>query len=164
MEHSRFNELSKSMQDEILTLINKIASHPTTDSITIVKEAQEKIVEQFFDRQRKLTLMNKIASQNQDTHTMKTYKLRAEVYSDIDGFITFMKEVKLIPMKNVIIDKRGCELNCELTFTTNISINEIKRLLRCFPDTHVMRETLAPIDEYTGDDTEYDSEDEDDSE
>ena len=90
---------------------------------------------------------------------MNTYKLRSETYNDVDGFITYMKEVKLVPMENVIIDKQYLTINkdikipipdCELTFTTNISINEIKRLLRCFPDTHVMYQTLALIDEYTG--------------
>ena len=143
MERSRFNELSKSLQDEILTLIAKIASHPNVDSLTILKVAQEKIVEQFHDRHTMNTY--KLRDEN-------TYKLRAETYTDIDGFITYMEECRLVPMEDIVINKR----ELELTFTTNVSIDEIKRILKCFPDTHVMRETVALIDEYTGDRTYHD--------
>ena len=84
---------------------------------------------------------------------MKTYKLRAETIIDISNlmnelFCTFneMGEFKVSPF---IV--KGTRLHdCSLEFESEVSLELIKAVVAKIPDGHVMLETVALKENYTG--------------
>jgi hypothetical protein len=77
----------------------------------------------------------------------KTYKLRAEGLND---FLAFLQNDMYFKMKYFTIEPTGFP-DVVVTFETSSSLSEIKEKLREVPDSHVMLQTVKPINEYTGD-------------
>jgi len=73
-----------------------------------------------------------------------TYKLRAECKFDLDLFIKIanLSEIKIIQIEDYP--------DCELEFSSDKSIEELRDLMLGVPDSHVMRETLNEFKNYTG--------------
>jgi hypothetical protein len=76
----------------------------------------------------------------------KTYKLRAEGLND---FLAFLQNDMYFKMKSFTIEPIGVP-DVIVTFETSSSLSEIKEKLKEVPDSHVMLETVKPINEYTG--------------
>ena len=76
-------------------------------------------------------------------NTMTTYKFRSECLHDIS------KLLELLPLK-IKIEKTSMFPDCIAEITSELSMAEIKQVMRKVPDSHVMIETIAPIAEYTG--------------
>lgn len=74
------------------------------------------------------------------------YKLRAECSHDVARFISathqHLSELKMTRMKNIP--------DVELEFETEFPLNKVITSLKVVPDSHVMWQTVKPIDEYTG--------------
>ena len=82
----------------------------------------------------------------------KTYKLRAEGLND---FLAFLQAGMYMRIKSFTIQPIGVP-DVVVTFETDASLSEIKSKLREVPDSHVMLQTVKPINEYTGErDEEY---------
>jgi len=77
---------------------------------------------------------------------LNTYKLRAE---GLDDFLTFLQEGMYMRMKSFTVEPVGVP-DVVITFVTDASLSEIKSKLREIPDSHVMLETVKPINQYTG--------------
>lgn len=77
------------------------------------------------------------------------YKLRAECSHDIEQFKQWMEG----DTWNHQQDKDQNFPDVELTFDSALSQEKINSVLRLIPDSHVMIETLKPIEEYTGERT-----------
>lgn len=75
---------------------------------------------------------------------MSRYKFRAECLHDI---IQLMERV---PLLNVKIVKPDIIPDCTAEITTDLSIADIKNVMREIEDSHVMIETITPISKYTG--------------
>jgi hypothetical protein len=78
---------------------------------------------------------------------VKTYKLRAEGLND---FLAFLQQGMYIKIKSFTVEPIGIP-DVVVTFITDSSLSEIKSKLKKVPDSHVMLETVKPINEYTGD-------------
>lgn len=76
----------------------------------------------------------------------KTYKLRAEGLND---FLAFLQNDMYFKMKYFTIEPTGFP-DVVVTFETSSSLSEIKEKLKEVPDSHVMLQTVKPINEYTG--------------
>lgn len=76
----------------------------------------------------------------------KTYKLRAEGLND---FLAFLQNDMYFKMKSFTIEPTGFP-DVVVTFETSSSLSEIKEKLKEVPDSHVMLQTVKPINEYTG--------------
>ncbi len=77
---------------------------------------------------------------------LNTYKLRAE---GLDDFLSFLKTGMYMRMKSFTIEPIGVP-DVVVSFVTDASLSEIKSKLREVPDSHVMLETIKPINKYTG--------------
>jgi hypothetical protein len=75
-----------------------------------------------------------------------TYKLRAECSGDIARFI--MQSHAMIT--DFVMAKNKGYPDCELLFNSSEEVDAINVLLDMVPDSNVMKETLAPIEQYTG--------------
>lgn len=73
-----------------------------------------------------------------------SYKMRAECMED---FCRFLSRVHAISFK---VEKLGSFFDIVATFTTNLSLDEIKQKISTIPDGHVMLETITFESEYTG--------------
>jgi hypothetical protein len=78
---------------------------------------------------------------------VKTYKLRAEGLND---FLAFLQQGMYMKIKSFTVEPIGIP-DVVVTFITDSSLSEIKSKLKKVPDSHVMLETVKPINEYTGD-------------
>jgi hypothetical protein len=78
--------------------------------------------------------------------SLNTYKLRAEGLND---FLSFLQEGMYMRMKSFTIEPTGV-FDVVVSFVTDASLSEIKSTLKKVPDSHVMLETVKPINEYTG--------------
>jgi len=76
----------------------------------------------------------------------KTYKLRAEGLND---FLAFLQNDMYFKIKYFTIEPIGVP-DVVVTFETSSSLSEIKEKLKEVPDSHVMLQTVKPINEYTG--------------
>jgi len=81
-----------------------------------------------------------------DSGRNKVYKLRAEGLND---FLAFLQKGMYMRVKSFTIKPIGIP-DVEVSFETDASLSEIKSKLREVPDSHVMLETVKPINEYTG--------------
>lgn len=93
----------------------------------------------------------------------KTYKLRAETIDDVFRFLRRFKQ-KLWGIKieqQFLSPAQGQELgefqqtgipipDVTFEFKTKVTLQEIIATLKKVPDSHVMRQTVNPINEYTG--------------
>lgn len=77
---------------------------------------------------------------------LNTYKLRAEGLND---FLSFLQTGMYMKMKSFTIEPIGVP-DVVVSFVTDASLSEIKSKLKEVPDSHVMLETIKPINEYTG--------------
>ena len=77
---------------------------------------------------------------------VKTYKLRAEGLND---FLAFLQTGMYMKIKSFTVEPIGVP-DVVVTFETESSLSEIKSKLREIPDSHVMLQTVMPINEYTG--------------
>jgi hypothetical protein len=75
---------------------------------------------------------------------MTKYKLRAECKFDLDLFI------KIANLNDYQIIEIEDYPDCELEFSSDQSIKELRDLMLGIPDSHVMRETIQELDRYTG--------------
>lgn len=75
------------------------------------------------------------------------YKLRAEGLND---FLAFLQKGMYFRVKSFTIEPMGIP-DVVVTFETDASLSEIKSKLREVPDSHVMLETVKPVNAYTGD-------------
>lgn len=74
------------------------------------------------------------------------YKLRAECIMDITRII----DVAGVHMNNFKMDKHKDLPDAEFEFDIDLELSEIIAILKNIPDSHVMYETVKPIEEYTG--------------
>ena len=80
------------------------------------------------------------------------YKLRAECAHDVEQFI---KKMEGYSWNHKVLPIVGYP-DVEFTFDSAVNKERIKDILRMIPDSHVMIETLKPLEEYTGERTEQD--------
>jgi hypothetical protein len=102
-----------------------------------------------YERQMKAKLAEKGQMSNGggvDFGNNKVYKLRAEGLND---FLAFLQKGMYMRVKSFTIKPIGVP-DVEVSFETDASLSEIKSKLREVPDSHVMLETVKPINEYTG--------------
>jgi len=78
--------------------------------------------------------------------SLNTYKLRAEGLND---FLSFLQTGMYMRMKSFTIEPIGVP-DVVVSFVTDASLSEIKSKLKEVTDSHVMLETIKPINEYTG--------------
>lgn len=74
---------------------------------------------------------------------MNTFKFRAEALCDVTGFLE-----QFIPTKATIIFEM--EMDVECIIETVAEIDEVIAYMDMVPDSHVMIQTIKPINEYTG--------------
>ena len=84
---------------------------------------------------------------NVETGNLKMYKLRAEGLND---FLAFLQNDMYFRIKSFTVQPIGVP-DVVVSFETDASLTEIKSKLREIPDSHVMLQTVKPINEYTGD-------------
>ncbi len=75
---------------------------------------------------------------------MNTYKFRAECVYDVYQF------TRLGHAENVMLALHNTLPDVEVTFETKMNLRNVKRLLAKVVDGHVMLETVAPVELYTG--------------
>jgi hypothetical protein len=78
------------------------------------------------------------------------YKLRAEGLND---FLAFLQNGMYFRVKSFTVEIIGVP-DVVVSFETDASLSEIKSKLREIPDSHVMLQTIEPINEYTGERTD----------
>jgi hypothetical protein len=82
---------------------------------------------------------------------MNKFKLRSECYHDIDLFVrALVARLGQLKFTAEIADRPLPMFDMTLEFETKLGMNDIKEILKEVPDSHVMLETLALADEYTG--------------
>lgn len=79
---------------------------------------------------------------------MKAYKLRAECLNDVIQLILTNKEKKQFfnPINITSSELDGCDLD----FQSNSTLEEIRSTIATLDDGHVMSETVALREDYTG--------------
>lgn len=77
------------------------------------------------------------------------YKLRAECAHDVEQFI---KKMEGYTWNHKVLPIVGYP-DVEFTFDSAVNRERIQSILRTIPDSHVMIETLKPLDKYTGERT-----------
>lgn len=81
---------------------------------------------------------------------MTTYKFRAECYDDVEQF----EELADNLISHVIVTVAYPEIfghpDVIVTFDSEQSIESLIALMQYVDDSHVMHQTLKPINEYTG--------------
>jgi hypothetical protein len=88
---------------------------------------------------------------NSKCANMTTFKMRAESFYDALKFTETFYDNKGDIIDMQITSFREYSLGgCELEITTTHSLESIQKILNSLSDSHVMSETLAPIDDYTG--------------
>jgi hypothetical protein len=97
-----------------------------------------------------------------------TYKLRAECENDITRFQKAMiknnKTITKVSMEHQTLEMGDVSFplpDVDFVFTSTNSLQEIKAVLKTVVDGHVMEETVAGLEDYTGERT-YGADDEDD--
>lgn len=75
-----------------------------------------------------------------------TYKLRAE---GLDDFLAFLRTGMYMKIKSFTVEPIGVP-DVVVSFVTDASLSEIKSKLKEVRDSHVMLETIKPINQYTG--------------
>lgn len=76
---------------------------------------------------------------------LKKYKLRAECLDDLIKLDEKQKNLQFVD-----IDFKEGFPDCELTFKSELRIDELKHILMTIEDGHVMVETLQLEENYTG--------------
>ncbi len=77
---------------------------------------------------------------------MKTFKFKAEAPVDVQT----LKYIMLHQMQSVKVKDLYEGWDCEVTFETKLSIEQVKENMRLVEDSHVMIQTIQPIEKYTG--------------
>jgi hypothetical protein len=111
-----------------------------------IEEAGERLANQERAIIQARIKVNKMA-QGGEVGDVKTYKLRAEGLND---FLAFLQQGMYMKIKSFTVEPIGIP-DVVVTFITDSSLSEIKSKLKKVPDSHVMLETVKPINEYTGD-------------
>lgn len=75
-----------------------------------------------------------------------TYKFRAECIHDVLAFFEKNPDV----VDSYTIEKGNIGPDCVVSFESRVCYDELCRRLRHLQDSHVMLETLRPIEQYTG--------------
>ncbi len=75
---------------------------------------------------------------------MNTFKFRAECVADVYRF------VRLGHATNVVVALHNTLPDVTVTFDSTLGLESVKRLMAKIVDGHVMRETVAPVELYTG--------------
>lgn len=78
---------------------------------------------------------------------MKKYKLRAEGINDVLQFLYNQQEMGIHSAK---IKTRSVVPDVEVTFKSEMELDQIKTFLESIPDGHVMVDTVALEKDYTG--------------
>lgn len=85
---------------------------------------------------------------------MHKYKLRAECFRDIQRFLDLVlanSDQQLgIVIDFATLNNGGRLPSATLELETDLTLAQLSSLLNEVPDSHVMRETIAPADQYTG--------------
>jgi hypothetical protein len=89
-----------------------------------------------------------------------TYRLRSECIGDIQRFQKVMnkikKEITTVELEHQYLEIGDAKVpipDMLFTFKSIHHLQEIKHVLKCLPDAHVMEETLATLENYTGERT-----------
>lgn len=91
---------------------------------------------------------------------MKHFKLRAECFYDVIVFLNKLNKINKLHKVNfykvwgIKIEQWDSLPDVEFEFKTRLSSDEIIAVLMKQVDSHVMMNTLLPIDEYTGESTD----------
>jgi len=75
------------------------------------------------------------------------FKLRAECLNDA---IQFIRSRKIKNLWHVKIEQEELYPDVDFEFNTKMSLKEILIILSTIPDSHVMMDTINPIEKYTG--------------
>lgn len=100
--------------------------------------------------------MNKLLklAQELDSKYSNEYKCRAECLTDVDRFLGACKRARVkvtdIRIKPIYIDNTTLIPDVEFTFSCLEDIKSLKHILSTVPDGHVMHETLAKLEDYSG--------------
>ena len=81
----------------------------------------------------------------QTRNDMNTYALRAEAPRDIMLFIKAIRNESAF--KQLLIPD---DVDASLVFLSGLSLDELRECIGGIDDGHVMRQTVMPISEYTG--------------
>lgn len=76
------------------------------------------------------------------------YKLRSECLSDVQKAIDAFN-IQLKTATITFIDSKNIP-DCEFEFDTDLALDEIIMRLQDIEDSHVMYQTVKPIEKYTG--------------
>lgn len=81
------------------------------------------------------------------------YKLRAECLHDVVEFVGSLYRIDYTTLdfmvSPLVVDGRRLP-DVELIFRTELSLNTLKEVLKNQSDSHVMLETINPVELYTG--------------
>lgn len=77
------------------------------------------------------------------------YKLRAECSDDIDKLRELVDDIDIVYFKRHKIGDQFIS-DCTIEFTTKLMLKDIRSVIAKIEDGHVMRQTVQPIDLYTG--------------
>ena len=77
------------------------------------------------------------------------YKLRAECPTDTARLLLTFAEANINVPEFSQVQHHG-HPDVELVFSTVQALDDLYEVIRRLPDSHVMLETIAPFDEYTG--------------
>lgn len=86
---------------------------------------------------------------------MPTYKLRAECIQDVDVLLNTIRP-KLYTWKiEPFVFMNGSHRvvgppDCECEIEADMTLNELRRVIATIQDSHVMLETVAVVEDYTG--------------
>jgi len=89
---------------------------------------------------------------------VSNYKLRGECYVDVAQFLEKLidkcnSEIRHHRFEtiNIFQDPDKCGFpDCDLEFSTTLSLEQIRDLLKLIPDSHVMLQTVELAENYTG--------------
>lgn len=77
------------------------------------------------------------------------YKFRAEAEADAIKFFEMLPS-GLPTMKVEMLDPEKRFPDVVITFQCNLELHELRAMMRTIEDSHVMLQTIAPADQYTG--------------
>ena len=101
---------------------------------------------------------SKATSKKSRGPTPYAYKFRAESQIDVDRFKTLAEDI--IATITETPDPQFPDVDVDMTTHTSLSLEDIRKLMRPIPDSHVMVESLNTSQNYTGE-RWYDDDDED---
>ena len=137
--NEKYNNLTPEQKNEVETLI-RLGDEPKLALATILIGGFD------LDEDSDTWKLYTMAKGGGVKSSNNVYKLRAEGLND---FLAFLQEGMYFRVKSFTVETTSGP-DVVVSFETDASLSEIKTKLDEVPDSHVMLETIKPINEYTG--------------